>query len=311
MLTGTITMRMLPSCGLVRIWGIVLLVVAGLALQAEVRTFVIDQEASTVSVAGSVSGVQGQPQGPGSMTTRFTGTIVADVGASTIQFVGGSVIEMLDSGDWQPAPGGVAGSAPANLAGMAQNFLATAKGALREMELEVTSPLLSVGGQGIFEGEELVWAFPADAASAVDYLVTGLLAQSGTEALAGISTNGIIDSGTVVQEGAEWVLTIPLDFTGTATLISENDVSYSVTGQILARAGGSAVLRVSDFQVEAGRLNFSLATRPGRAYTVLGSTDLVDWTTVVHQFIAESEAEAVEIAVGLLPGQFFRIREEP
>jgi hypothetical protein len=53
-----------------------------------------------------------------------------------------------------------------------------------------------------------------------------------------------------------------------------------------------------------------MPTEPGKSYSILGSQDLLDWSTVLHQFTATSNSEAIQIALDLFPKQFFRIRQD-
>jgi hypothetical protein len=79
------------------------------ALAATV-VFNLDPARSSITLSGSVLNNALKEQGPGSLTTSFSGTIAADVAGSTIQFIGGSAIDAQTNGNWQPQASGVAGS---------------------------------------------------------------------------------------------------------------------------------------------------------------------------------------------------------
>lgn len=275
---------------------------------ADVVTFTIDPNQSPLSVSGSLSGVTGNEQGPGSLSTQFTGTIQVDLQSSSIQFIGNSSITLQENGSWQPAPGGTPGSAPASLAGVAQNFLATAHGALRNVLVDLTSEPLNLDNES-FNAQTLLFSIPPDATSAADYRVTGLLNASGSQLLAGQGTNGVVNTATLTTQDTTLTLTLPINFSGTTTVVSPNDLSYSAQGQILATTT-TKPLEVADFVVSPGQLQFNMPTTPGKSYSILSSQDLLDWSTVLHQFTATSNSEAIQIALDLFPKQFFRIRQD-
>jgi hypothetical protein len=276
----------------------------------EVKTFTIDETQSSLTIGGSFSGIQLMQQGPGSLTTRYTGTIIADITGSTIQFTGGSMIVGENSGTWQPAPGGVAGSAPANYGGQVANFFVSGKAALRNILLDVTSDALTITG-GTFMAQQLLFSFPSNAMSVVDYSYSGFLGSgSGSRSLAGTSTNNVIMTGSVSNIGAEIVLTIPADLLGYATVISTNDLQYRLQGHLVARASAAAPLEISSFAVTPGQLTFTITTVIGHSYTILGSVDLIDWSTTIDQFIAIESPTTRIVPLPPMPMQYFRIRED-
>ncbi len=285
------------------------LTLCGSITLADVVTFTIDPTQSPLSVSGSLSGVTGNEQGPGSLSTHFSGTIQVDLQASSIQFIGNSAITLQENGSWQPAPGGSPGSAPASLAGVAQNFLATAHGALRNVLVDLTSDQLSLANAS-FDAQTLFFSIPPDATSAADYRVTGLLNASGSQLLAGQGTNGVVSTATLITQGTELILTLPIHFSGTTTVVSPNDLNYSAQGQILAKSTTTTPLEVANFEITPGQLQFNMPTEPGKSYSILGSQDLIDWSTVLYQFTATSNSEAIQIALDLAPKQFFRIRQD-
>src|SRR5437764_14448403 len=58
----------------------------------------IDPSRSIVNLSGSADGIAFQPQGPGSLTTKYSGTISTDIGGVSIAFTGGSNIIAANSG---------------------------------------------------------------------------------------------------------------------------------------------------------------------------------------------------------------------
>src|SRR5689334_16563259 len=87
--------------------------------RASADTFTIDPAQSSLTVSGMVFGIAFNPQGAGSLTTVYNGTIQVAQTGGTIQFTGGSLIAAETSGSWKPLPGGGNGSAPADYGGLA------------------------------------------------------------------------------------------------------------------------------------------------------------------------------------------------
>src|SRR5688572_16328769 len=112
------------SCGAVLSVGLCLV---WTPIRAELVEFMIDRSQSALTISGSFSGFAIEPQATGSLMARYAGTIQAEVGGSNIQFLGGSIIAALTNGNWEPAAGGVSGTAPANYGGEVVNFFVNGK----------------------------------------------------------------------------------------------------------------------------------------------------------------------------------------
>ena len=277
--------------------------------RAELKTFALDTTNSSVSISGTLAGVAFQQQGTGSMTTRYSGTIEAVVTSSNITFVGGSAIVGLNSGNWQPGPGGVTGSAPANYGVKVNVLLTTVMAAQRNSLLDMTSSALTVTG-GSFSGQGLHFNYPSNSTTVLDYSYSGLLGSgSGSQLLKGVSTNNV-DNATLIVQGAELVLTIPVDTSGTATALNPNDVQFRLRGQFVARVPVSVPLQIDAFQVSPGQLTFTIATTPGQSYTILGSTNLADWANIVDQFTATNNPTVRNVSGLASPLEFFRVRQD-
>jgi hypothetical protein len=117
-------------------------------------SFTLDSTRSSLALSGDVAGSTIQQQGSGSLTTTYSGKVAAlwDQVGSTISFLSAGTDAVAGiSGNWQPLPGGASGSAPANYGGQAQIILITARAALREMHVSMsTSTPLSLSGSGPF-----------------------------------------------------------------------------------------------------------------------------------------------------------------
>ncbi len=278
---------------------------------AEEKTFVIDNAQSSLTLSGSLSTplgpVQMVEQDTGSLTTTYSGAIRAEVTGDSVAFVGGSAIAAGNSGDWQPALGGEPGVAPANYGATGGNFAFTGYAALRNLLFDLTSDSITMLN-GTFAADSLEFSFPESATSTADYVVSGLLNKKGSEALAGRATNDVLTAATIASVGDQLILTIPVDY----MLILTNDLpaQFRVVGQIIATASSAAPLMVGNLEVTPGNLSFTIATMPGKTYTILGSTDLFDFSTVIDQFTATETQTSRDIAITLLDQQFFILREE-
>jgi hypothetical protein len=279
---------------------------------AELRTFTVDQALSSLTIDGSFQGIDLQPQGPGSLTAHYTGTILADVTGSTITFVGGSALAAVDTGDWQPGTNGAAGIAPANYGGAASSpppFIVVARAAFRSLLFDMTSGPLQITG-GSFPADTMIFKFPTNAASALDYNYSGFLSGSGRRVLAGgeSTNNVVIFEGIVTNRGSDLVLTFPAEFFRTADIITPNDLIYGFHGQIVAVS--TVPLQVNSLEIAAGQLRFTINTVSNQAYSILGSTNLIDWPSTNDQFVATNSLTTRSISLPNLSRQFFRVRKD-
>jgi hypothetical protein len=58
-----------------------------------------------------------------------------------------------------------------------------------------------------------------------------------------------------------------------------------------------------------GQLTFTIATTPGQLYTILGSTNLTDWTAIVDQFTATNNPTVRNVSRSASPQKYFRVRQ--
>lgn len=287
-------------------------ILSPLATRAELRQFTIDPAQSSLTISGTFSGFDITPQAPGSLTTRYAGTIEAEVTSSNILFWGGSVIEAQTNGIWEPGQGGVAGSAPGDYGGEVVNLFVNGKAALRNVVFDVASDDLPVNDDK-FDSLGLRFSFVLASGSVIDYTYTSLLGGggSGSPALTGILTNSASTNATLALQGDEAALFVPVDISGSLTVASPNDVLYRFRGQIVARAAAPTPLQITSFQVSSGQLRFLIATVPGQAYSILGSTNLTDWPEVLDQFTAtNSPSERIVALPAAQRWQFFRVRSD-
>ena len=203
--------------------------------------FTIDSSQSQIKLAGIVAGQTVVEQGPGSLISRYTGTINVEITGSTIQFTGGSVIDALTNGVWQPNVGGGSGSAPADFSGRASAGFITIRGAFRNIVLDVTSALLPLTS-GTFNAAALTFAFPTNSTAAMDYDAT---LTKGSEQLTGISTNKVTNAGTLTTVGNTQRIVVQVDTEYFFDALSQNDSSARLTGQLVATRESGLVIASS------------------------------------------------------------------
>lgn len=204
---------------------------SGGGLRAE--TFTVDSAQSSITLSGTALGFSFQEQGTGSLTAHYGGTILATVTGTNISFTGSSQILALTNGTWQPDANGASGSAPADYGGQASAFVSQAKAAVRDLQLDVTSGAIPVTN-GQFDSSSLVFQIPLNSSSALDYQVTGLAATQGRISLAGLATNAVATTATLVTSGTTQTLTIPIHAGYQFTMLTSNDLELLLSGQLVA-----------------------------------------------------------------------------
>ncbi|HAV64110.1 MAG TPA: hypothetical protein DCY13_17305 [Verrucomicrobiales bacterium] len=273
---------------------------------AEAKTFVIDPEKSTLTLSGTALGAALQQQGPGSLSTTYSGNILADVTENAVTFVGGSTMAAANSGSWGPGAGGAAGTAPANYGARATTGLGSGTAALRELLFDITSESIPTLG-GTFAADGLTFLIPATASSVADYSA-GFFA--GSEALAGKSGDNVGQGANISVVGDELVLTITVDYT---LVIADISGQFRIRGQLVAKAPNIVPLVIPGPVITPESIGFNIPTEIGKSYTILGSEDLgiplIEWQ-VIDQFTATSTTEARNIAVALAGQQFFILRAD-
>jgi hypothetical protein len=248
--------------------------------------FTLDPARSSITLSGSVLNNAFKEQGPGSLTTSFSGTIAADVTGSTIQFIGGSAIDAQTNGNWQPQTNGAAGSAPADYGATAANPVATALAAGRNLLVDVFSGPLPITS-GTFDSSKLAFGFPTNATSIIDYRVTGLLLNtSGSKALLGLSTNRITTVATLTTTPAGETLTLPVDADFFLSLLSTDDTMINLKGQLVATRSTIQGPLFSSIVVSNQIVTLQWQTIPGQKYQLESSTDLKGWTPEATNLIA-------------------------
>jgi hypothetical protein len=178
--------------------------------------FTLDPARSSLTLSGTAGGATLVEQAADSLKAAYSGTIVADVLGTSIEFTGGSSITAQTSGDWIP------GGTPADYGAAGQGTAANL--ALRDLVLDVTSPALTLTGGGFSSTSETIQftsgtaAYDPGGGGAVGN--ASLAGQSFTDAAAQVSG---------LTPALDGTLTLNLMVTGTVTL---NDPALGVTVEL-------------------------------------------------------------------------------
>lgn len=248
---------------------LMLLVVLGSlpVARAELATFTVDPARSSVTLSGSASGAPLQPQGAGSLTAAYRGSIVLEMDATTVRFTGGSRFDPEELHSWEPGPAGVTGTAPASYGGKAQIgsgfFSVSAVAATRRLSFDLLSGTLAMTG-GAFNADGLLFQFVETNNPALDYRTSGLLSERGSQVLSGLATNKLAGVSTLVTEGNLQTLTIKVDAAYRFELLVPEDSVLQLNGQLVATrtlSGGTPTIVIEP--VAPGATSMTLAWPAG------------------------------------------------
>ena len=265
--------------------------------------FTIDEAQSKITLSGKAVGNTVKEQGPGSLVTSFYGKILADVSAGGIQFTGGSTVTARTNGVWKPGPKGASGSAPADYAAQASSFLGTILGAVRNIVLDVNSAVLPVAG-GKFDASALIFGFPTNGTASFDY-DAGFLGSKGIP-LTGLSTNRVINGATLSAQ-APLTLVIQIDTEFTFKVLSENDSTVHLTGNLIATQSTAAQVTIGSIEIKDGKVILHVQGA-GTGPRLEGSTDLVNWTNRTPTSSSDGTGTVLTLPVGGVQ-EFYRIVE--
>jgi hypothetical protein len=201
------------------------------SLKATTLQFNIDQSVSKLTLSGSILGNPIEEQGPGSLTSSISGRLITFESLDGIQFIGGSVVVANPTGNWKPGPNGTPGSGSAAYGAQAETVIGVIKGALRNMLMDVTSPVLPFGNE-VFDASDMVFSFRSDTSPSFDY-DAGPLGLS-TIPLSLMSTNEIVNGGSLTLSGGLQKLTINIDTQFVLSAVMEGDTIVRLKGQLVA-----------------------------------------------------------------------------
>ncbi len=204
---------------------------ASAVVSADVVDFTIDSSLSSITVTGLFAGDTGMAQFPGSDSTALSGTLVADVDASSISFPGGSSIDALPQTS-PVAPGPTALPLTTGLGDFGLDFnvflLGIVPVAGYDFEFDLNAASQALDGSGNF-----------DSSGSTVSVLGGELAYdaglaSGVESLVGESALNLASAGMLTTVGNVQTLTIPVDLSLLFTGLLPDDSQVDVTGQIVA-----------------------------------------------------------------------------
>ena len=201
--------------------------------RADVRTYTLDPVNSTLRFSGEVDVFPVTPQTPGSDTTRYSGSLMVDVTATTIQFLDGGAMDAQDQLVPQQPRNGGAGftpAAPADYGFNADSFMTTGRVAFRGFVLDLTSGVLARSGTSFPAGQTVV----VDA-GVVQYRWEGFSSNEFDSSGQGgeTATNGAT-GGALTMVGNVETLTIPINANFALSVVGVSDSQMTLTGQIVA-----------------------------------------------------------------------------
>ncbi|HRK30203.1 MAG TPA: hypothetical protein PLD59_03915, partial [Tepidisphaeraceae bacterium] len=171
-------------------------------------SFLLDTPESRLTISGSVNGAPLQQQGPGSLSTTYSGNFLIDLSPKTVQFIAGGVADANTSGSWDPLPNATAGTSPADYGAQANfGILGTARFAVRNLIAD-----------GFSDSIPLSSGLTFDASLATVSLVNGEVAY---RSILASGTSTLIGTGSGVASGNLGTLTIARSVpaaTATATI---------------------------------------------------------------------------------------------
>src|SRR6185436_6373423 len=144
-----------------------LLILAVSSLAAGAVTLNVDPAQSHITLSGTVAGFKLSEQGSGSLSTTVGGSVNVTVANGQIQ-IDSANLDPNTNGNWKPGKNG-ADSSPADLAGQATSIVGTITGALRDLVVNATSTAKPLDSNGKFDASSIVFAFPPNSTSVLDY----------------------------------------------------------------------------------------------------------------------------------------------
>ncbi len=272
-------------------------VVVGLhSARAQTATFQIDPAASSLTVSGTALGAPIQPQDPGSLTTTYRGPLFVQLTPDTIHLPGGSAVAANNNGSWQPLPGGMPGSAPANYGGRVVILFTNSFAAVRDAVFDGTTP-----APFALEGSGNTRAF----SSGIDFTATSgqmdynsALAGNGSSPLSGSTTTntaaapGSLNITAGAAGSANAALVLPVDFTISGDIGTLGQGMFNFDGSVTARAtaqGGDANfdgrVNLDDFNTLAAHFGTPSGAGWLRAdFTFDGTVNLDDFNALAANF---------------------------
>lgn len=284
-----LTRRHFSQLGALAWLGALLLLLQAIPAAAVPVVFTVDSTNSTFTQSGSVtSGGITMPileQGPGSLTTHYSGTVLANLTPPLLQFPGGSLVVALTNGIWQPAAGGAAGTAAADSAGKITYsvliFSLNGYIAGRNLKLDLSSPALTLTNSG-FDGSQLAITYLTNSAPlpVTDYrlvsTIPGVNSTNGSTLISGTINNS--PSRAYLTNAAGLLkLVIPVNVTNVSSSSTTNNTTTILNGQLVATAPASVWPLTTTVGVTNGQVTLTWPSVAGQSFIVRVSSDLQTW----------------------------------
>jgi hypothetical protein len=215
----------------------VVIAAAAESARATVYTYTIDPQRSSLTVTGNLTGNEASPQTFGSLTTSYSGTIVANVGSGKIAFTGGSSIVAADQpSEQQPYTDATFGSAPANYGRTASSSLfgGTSLEAIRDLKLDMWDTTFG-DGIAINNGNFSSTSLQPHITDGTSDVLSGNTAVE-TDLSPGVLVNrSSAGFSTLEQVGQTETLTLRLDGAGPFYSVYQTyDTNMGLTGTLVA-----------------------------------------------------------------------------
>lgn len=286
------------------------LALLALSAQVSAATFQVDPTRSSISISGTLGGFAIQAQEPGSLQTRYGGTVNATVQNGTITFTGGSLVDAQTNGFWQPKPDGTTGREWADYGAQVNTGIGgTARGALRNIIMDVTSAAIPITN-GSFDARGLVFSFPTNSTASLDF--NAGFFGSGSEALGGSSTNRTATLGTITTNGTAQTLTVNVDATFVFTAISDNDSQVRFVGSVIA-TNLPAATAPSFFKTEliGNVLRLHAQVEPGQNVKLQSTANFNGWSDRVPETTVVDGNTRIFSVAATGSREFFRLATVP
>lgn len=215
--------------------------------RAEMAVYTLDQSQSSLTLSGSVEvGGFGElfmiPQGAGSLTASYTGTITAEVTGSNIDF-GTSSLVADNSGSWMPLGDASAGSALANYGGFFFGSVASqptfgVEIAVRDLAFNLQSGDLPITA-GEFAADDVLGSVTmgSSAYRAGTFFTPNnadVIAMTSVASLQNAPLSPAPTMGTISTLNGIETLTIPVNIQNVTLFTDPTTVTGGLVGQIVA-----------------------------------------------------------------------------
>jgi hypothetical protein len=246
--------------------------------------FKINPSLSQLTASGYVTLGNISAQAPGALTATYSGTINVDLTDTNITFTGGSLVAAQINGSWQPAVGGIPGTAPADYGGTNTEDVGTGGGgihlpgnfALRNVTFDLTSSVLAMTN-GSFDSSSLTCLLLTNTTTIDYYYSTNTVAtNSGSQFLNGYAANTLAAGASVSTNAGMRKLVLPVNaqFIASIAFPSDNDTAITFTGQLVATTAPPMIQSIIKSSP-----NVVITTQNTTAQSVLlVSTNLMDWS---------------------------------